>query len=1640
MTKRLKAEDRNSATAEFLRFLIVTLAWMTLSQTFAVGQRTIAPNQSQQRPTLHLHFSGGQPNPLSMAAGDFDEDGTGDLVIGYGLQTGGSINWLRGNPDAHAPQTHASWIAAGRHVYSDPYFQSSNPVLITTQPSLMIAADVDGDGHLDVVYATKGSNLLNVMFGDGKGNFSKPISTPLAGGVTALAAYRPGVPLLGQAIIAGYQLNQGGRLAILSYGSNTFTTRATYALPGVATAMTVTNLDADMVPDTAIVAGGKLLILHGKNALSGQGAITTLPVSDAESVTPGQFLFDRHAQIQLSVVTTNGDVLTLAHQGFDPRPYTPQEITETRRAQRGHGNNVQTLAQQAGNTGNSPWIEIERTSGAAAHASGDRAPFLLRSKSAGGNDDLVVLNSSQQTTIRHPLTSPRGLSSIAPSSVRMTSSGLSSGNIVAAVSVPVSPDARDGLLVLNASSASPDIVLPSAGNTFYVNTTADNTGTTTDPSDGTRCTQGAGETCTLRDAITFANNDAADNIGAGNSDTIMVPAGTYSLTWQAGTLDANSNAVTHLEILGPVTIVGDTSGGGVIINGNNNDTIFTINPGAFGSFNPSGNTYVFNLALENLTIENGKNNNNPNDSALGFDNNVGGCINWDAAGNGNFTITNSVIKNCTALWGPGGGIWAFNSVGGGTGTLTLSGDMIENNSTPEEGGGLYIAFAPAAVSATNTVFSRNKADINVNSSDASAFGSGGGLSFSERQPLPSTPQSTLTNVTVSSNIAAQDDGGGIYTNSGILISSSLIENNSAANWGGGLHSEVETPETQTTVTNSNFLSNSATSTGGAISGGVAPASSGNILQVGLSRIYGNTSTNGASGLAAGAPGDQSGEVIATENWWGCNGGPATSADGCDQAVLYSSSTGSLTTAPYAQLGFTSDITTIPTGGSMNLTVTMNRDSSNNPISGAFPAVATNYSYTYNVTGVTANPSLTTGTFDTSGVGAAVLTPSSAGNGTVTVTFDNQIDTINFTAQGATTTSLSITAVPSTTFLYGQPSGFTVQLTPSDATGITASDFQVQVDGSSSIGASSFGLTLIGNNNYQIFGPFNLLAPGGHTLKVTFLGTADFATTSTSAALTVSAGTVSISDTVTPTTLIQGQGGTVSVTVAGVGTGAVPTGSITYAFNGGTGQTAALSGGVATISIPILLPTGNSSLSFAYNGDANYAIASTSVSITIAGQSETTIASLTATTAQINVVGFGFTPPSGQLAFNDVTSGNPVTAPVTLNTGTAAPTLLPQVTTSTGVNSLPVWTELDDLNGDGILDLVTSVFGTDSVTVQLGHGDGTFGTATSILISAGFGPAEIHAVSLRGNGTLDIIAGSFNTNQIAVLLGNGDGTFQAPVFYTVDSGTNTPTSLTTGDFNHDGNLDVAVADTEDNAVSILVGNGSGSLTPSGSAINVGQVPEAIRAGDFNDDGYADLAVANYRDGTVSILLNNQNGTFTASAITVGTGPQALAITGAGSNLLLAVANFGSNNVSVLKSNGNGTFAAHTPVNVGHGPDDVRFADINGDSIPDLIVANYTDGTLSVAIGSVGGAYTVLGPFPIGTKPYSAATGDLNNDGTPDIVAANCFSDNTGVLLSGTQISVPYTGLSLPSGDTLDATYTPDGGSKYGGSTSPGVTAP
>ena len=120
--------------------LILALFFLAASPISAKAQGATFTESPWASHSLHLQFSGEQPRPLAMVTGDFDEDGVNDLAIGCALAKGGSIAVLRGNLDAHAPQGRASWLAAGKHQYADPYVQSSRPISVDSRPGLMISA------------------------------------------------------------------------------------------------------------------------------------------------------------------------------------------------------------------------------------------------------------------------------------------------------------------------------------------------------------------------------------------------------------------------------------------------------------------------------------------------------------------------------------------------------------------------------------------------------------------------------------------------------------------------------------------------------------------------------------------------------------------------------------------------------------------------------------------------------------------------------------------------------------------------------------------------------------------------------------------------------------------------------------------------------------------------------------------------------------------------------------------------------------------------------------------------------------------------------------------------------------------------------------------------------------------------------------------------------------------------------------------------------------------------------------------------------------------------------------------------------------------------------------------------------------
>jgi hypothetical protein len=185
-----------------------------------------------------------------------------------------------------------------------------------------------------------------------------------------------------------------------------------------------------------------------------------------------------------------------------------------------------------------------------------------------------------------------------------------------------------------------------------------------------------------------------------------------------------------------------------------------------------------------------------------------------------------------------------------------------------------------------------------------------------------------------------------------------------------------------------------------------------------------------------------------------------------------------------------------------------------------------------------------------------------------------------------------------------------------------------------------------------------------------------------------------------------------------------------------------------------------------------------------------------------------------------------------------------------VGDTPVFVAVGDFRHNEILDLAVANVFSDNVSVLLGNGDGTFQRAVNY--AAGLNAFSLAVGDFQGDGTRDLAVGNADSHDVSVLLGNGDGTFQTPVNYPV---VGEPRSVVIGDFDGDGLPDLAMT-AYFGGVRVLLGNGDGTFQ---SAVNYdtgsGSPTLAVAVGDFNGDRWPDLAVANLNGNNVSILLND-----------------------------------------------------------------------------------------------------------------------------------------------------------------------------------------
>jgi hypothetical protein len=345
--------------------------------------------------------------------------------------------------------------------------------------------------------------------------------------------------------------------------------------------------------------------------------------------------------------------------------------------------------------------------------------------------------------------------------------------------------------------------------------------------------------------------------------------------------------------------------------------------------------------------------------------------------------------------------------------------------------------------------------------------------------------------------------------------------------------------------------------------------------------------------------------------------------------------------------------------------------------------------------------------------------------------------------------------------------------------------------------------------------------------------------------------------------------------------------------------------------------------------------------------------------------------------------------------------MPAVTYNVGNDPLcwPGSVVVGDFNNDGFTDIATANIMENDVSLLLGNGDGTFQDAQSTDVDTH--PRGLLAAQFTSSGNLDLAVtehiGRGDPAHLSMLLGQGDGSFYPGHNFSTGTASD---SLAAGDFNNDGNLDLVVPNSGDGTVSILLGNGDGTFQP---AVNypAGHEPVSVAVGNFFGDGNLSLAVADEVGNSVDILHGNGDGTF-GPPQAYPAGSQAFSITTADFNgdgsPDLAVADR-AGGVTILLNNGDGTFRSGGTLAAGFNPWSITTADFNGDNIPDLAVANNGSSNVSVFMGNGDGTFQNAVNYDTGgSGTFSIAVGDFNGDGLPDIVTANRDSGNVSVLLN------------------------------------------
>jgi hypothetical protein len=355
-------------------------------------------------------------------------------------------------------------------------------------------------------------------------------------------------------------------------------------------------------------------------------------------------------------------------------------------------------------------------------------------------------------------------------------------------------------------------------------------------------------------------------------------------------------------------------------------------------------------------------------------------------------------------------------------------------------------------------------------------------------------------------------------------------------------------------------------------------------------------------------------------------------------------------------------------------------------------------------------------------------------------------------------------------------------------------------------------------------------------------------------------------------------------------------------------------------------------------------------------------------------------------------------------------------------SYPSAVATGDFDHDGHLDFVVANAGSNDLWLYRGNGDNTFKTPSVIPLTKGSNPIYVAAADLRGSGNLDLVVAEYGSFTIGVLLNNGDGTFGIEQEYTLPD---PPGAVTIADFNRDGKLDIAAGLMDMDVhqtpggipwIAMLAGNGDGTFQNATLSNNSFGVSEAsdIDSADVNGDGLPDLLITNPNLLQSTIYFNNGDGTFAQGPDILAPGER----WGPMDGRLADINGDGCPDVVVpellewvIIATGDcaGHFNNKIYVPVPQGNTALRLADVNGDGHPDIVTSSiittnvfgdiYSAGnTLAVSYGDGKGNFGAAHMYTGNSESLFLALGDFKGNGYPSVITADADSDTVSLYFN------------------------------------------